>query len=191
MKKWFITSLVLALSSSIALADASDKEKPISVEATSFKANQVDQIATYSGNVVVRQGTLKMTGAKLIITENAKGYRQMELTGKKAQFRQRRAPSTKGIEEWFEAEAQRIVYEEASGIITLYQNAKVARTENGIVKDQTEGNRIVYDSHRSRTIIQGSTSGRASTVIAPRNKVNPDSETPATKLNSSTKISAP
>jgi lipopolysaccharide export system protein LptA len=136
MKKWFITSLVLALSSSIALADASDKEKPISVEATSFKANQVDQIATYSGNVVVRQGTLKMTGAKLIITENAKGYRQMELTGKKAQFRQRRDPSTKGIEEWFEAEAQRIVYEEASGIITLYQNAKVARTENGIVKDR-------------------------------------------------------
>ena len=63
MKKWFITSLVLALSSSIALADASDKEKPISVEATSFKANQVDQIATYSGNVVVRHGTLKMTGA--------------------------------------------------------------------------------------------------------------------------------
>ena len=191
MKKWFITSLALALSSTMALADATDREKPISVESSSFKADQVNQVATYVGNVVVRQGTLKMTGANLVITENAKGYRQMELTGKNAQFRQRRDPQVKGVEEWFQAEAERIVYEESNGIITLYQNAKVARTENGIVKDQTEGSRIVYDSHRSRTIIQGSSGGRASTVIAPRNKVNPNPTTPATKLNSATKISAP
>ncbi|MBR5458860.1 MAG: lipopolysaccharide transport periplasmic protein LptA, partial [Burkholderiaceae bacterium] len=92
MKKWFITSLALALSSTMALADATDREKPISVESSSFKADQVNQVATYVGNVVVRQGTLKMTGAKLVITENAKGYRQMELTGKNAQFRQRRDP---------------------------------------------------------------------------------------------------
>lgn len=191
MKKWIISSLVLALSSTMAFADATDREKPISVEASSFKADQVNQVATYIGNVIVRQGTLQMNGNKLVITENAKGYRQMELFGKNASFRQRRDPQTKGIEEWFEAQAQRIVYEESNGIITLYQNAKVARTENGIIKDQTEGNRIVYDSRRSRTIIQGSAGGRASTVIAPRNKTNTPTEAPATKLNSSTKISAP
>ena len=191
MKKWIVSSLALALCSTMALADATDREKPISVEASSFKADQVNQVATYTGNVVVRQGTLQMNGNKLVITENAKGYRPMELFGKNATFRQRRDPQAKGIEEWFEAEAQRIVYEESNGIITLYQNAKVARTENGVVKDQTEGSRIVYDSHRSRTIIQGSAGGRASMVIAPRNKANATHDTPATKLNSSTKISTP
>ena len=157
MKKWIVSSLALALCSTMALADATDREKPISVEASSFKADQVNQVATYTGNVVVRQGTLQMNGNKLVITENAKGYRQMELFGKNATFRQRRDPQAKGIEEWFEAEAQR----------------------------------IVYDSHRSRTIIQGSAGGRASTVIAPRNKANATPDTPATKLNSSTKISTP
>lgn len=191
MNKWLITSLALALSSTMAFADTSDREKPISIEASAFKADQVNQVAIYTGNVFVRQGTLQMTGTKLVISENAKGYRQMEVFGKNAKFRQRRDPKIKGIDEWFEAEAQRLVYEESNGIITLYKNAKVARTENGIVKDQTEGERIVYDTHRSRTIIQGSSSGRASTVIAPRSKGNSSSEMPVTKLNSSTKISAP
>lgn len=191
MKKWLITSITLALGVTCALADTADRDKPISITSTSFKASQVDQVAIYSGNVDVHQGTLHMSGNRLEITENAKGYRKLILTGKKATFRQRRDPRIKGVEEWLEAEAQRIIYEESNGIITLLQNAKIARTENGVTKDQTEGNRIVYDTYRSRTIIQGTTSGRATTVIAPRSKEMQSSEAPTTKLNSSNKINAP
>ncbi len=191
MNKCLIASVCIALACGAAMADSTDRQKPISIEASSFKANQVEQIAIYTGKVSVRQGTLYMTGDRLEITESAKGYRQMVLTGNNATFRQRRDPRIKGLEEWMEAEARQIVYEESSGIITLKKNARVARTENGIVKDQTEGSRIVYDTVRSRTIIQGTTSGRAKTVIAPRAKTSPSADAPATKLNSSTKISTP
>ena len=75
----------------------------------------------------------------------------------------------KGLEEWVSGRAQEIVYEERTGIVTLTGNAVVERSENGVVKDRARGNKIVYDTIRSRTIIQGNSGGRASTVIAPRN----------------------
>ena len=75
----------------------------------------------------------------------------------------------RGVEEWVSGRAQEIVYEERTGIVTLTGKAVVERSENGVVKDRARGNKIVYDTIRSRTIIQGNSGGRASTVIAPRN----------------------
>ena len=90
------------------------------------------------------------------------------LTGQLATFRQRRDQKVKGVEEWISGKAEQIVYEEQTGIVTLTGQALVERSENGIVKDRARGSKIVYDTIRSRTIIQGSNGGRASTVIAPR-----------------------
>ena len=111
---------------------------------------------------------MRLTGQKLVLQETATGYKKGTLTGNLATFRQKRDPKVKGVEEWVSGRAQQIVYEEQTGIVTLTGQALVQRSENGVVKDSARGNKIIYDTIRSRTIIQGNSGGRASTVIAPR-----------------------
>ena len=170
MKRCLLAAFVLALALPLAQAETKDREQPIEIQADHFFGDEIKQIATYTGSVRVDQGTMRLTGQKLILQETSTGYRKATLTGNVATFRQRRDQKVKGVEEWIAGQAQEIVYEERTGIVTLTGKAVVERSENGIVKDRTRGNKIVYDTVRSRTIIQGSSSGRASTVIAPRNK---------------------
>lgn len=168
MKFLTVFALLLALAVPTVQAESRDREKPIEIQADHFFGDELKQVATYTGSVRVDQGTMRLTGQKLVLQETAQGYKKGTLTGELATFRQKRDPKTKGIEEWVSGKAEQIVYEERTGIITLTGKALVERSENGVVKDRARGNKIVYDTIRSRTIIQGSKGGRASTVIAPR-----------------------
>ena len=150
MKRIFFTALVLSLIVPLAQAETQDRQKPIEIQADHFFGDEIKQEAVYTGSVRVDQGTMRLTGQKLVLVESAAGYR-------------------KGTQEWVSGRAQEIVYEERTGIVTLTGKAVVERSENGVVKDRARGNKIVYDTIRSRTIIQGNSGGRASTVIAPRN----------------------
>ena len=168
MKRIALFTLLLALAVPAVRAESKDREKPIEVQANHFYGDELKQTATYTGSVRVDQGTMRLTGQKLVLQETASGYRKGTLTGQLATFRQRRDQKVKGVEEWISGKAEQIVYEEQTGIVTLTGQALVERSENGIVKDRARGSKIVYDTIRSRTIIQGSNGGRASTVIAPR-----------------------
>ena len=168
MKHSVLVVLLLALACPFAQAETQDRQKPIEIQADHFFGDEVKQVATYTGSVRVDQGTMRLTGQKLVLQETSTGYKKGTLTGNLATFRQRRDPKVKGIEEWVSGRAQEIVYEERTGIVTLTGQAFVQRTENGVVKDTARGNKIVYDTIRSRTIIQGNNGDRASTVIAPR-----------------------
>ena len=168
MKRIALFTLLLALAVPAVHAESKDREKPIEVQADHFYGDELKQTATYTGSVRVDQGTMRLTGQKLVLQETASGYRKGTLTGQLATFRQRRDQKVKGVEEWISGKAEQIVYEEQTGIVTLTGQALVERSENGIVKDRARGSKIVYDTIRSRTIIQGSNGGRASTVIAPR-----------------------
>ncbi|HIU37935.1 MAG TPA: lipopolysaccharide transport periplasmic protein LptA [Candidatus Aphodousia faecigallinarum] len=169
MKFITLAALCLTLLFPVAHAESQDREKPIEIQANHFFGDELKQTATYSGSVRLDQGTLRLTGQKLILQETPSGYRKGTLTGHLATFRQKRDPKIKGVEEWISGQAEQIVYEEQTGIVTLTGQAVVERSENGIIKDRAKGNKIVYDTIRSRTIIQGSSGGRATTVIAPRN----------------------
>ena len=168
MKRIALFTLLLALAVPAVHAESKDREKPIEVQANHFYGDELKQTATYTGSVQVDQGTMRLTGQKLVLQESASGYRKGTLPGQLATFRQRRDQKVKGVEEWISGKAEQIVYEEQTGIVTLTGQALVERSENGIVKDRARGSKIVYDTIRSRTIIQGSNGGRASTVIAPR-----------------------
>ena len=168
MKYNALLVLLLGFACTYAQAESQDRQKPIEIQANHFFGDQVKQVATYTGSVRVDQGTMRLTGQKLVLQETATGYKKGTLTGNLATFRQKRDPKVKGVEEWVSGRAQQIVYEEQTGIVTLTGQALVQRSENGVVKDSARGNKIVYDTIRSRTIIQGNSGGRASTVIAPR-----------------------
>ncbi|HIU84144.1 MAG TPA: lipopolysaccharide transport periplasmic protein LptA [Candidatus Aphodousia gallistercoris] len=190
MKKAFFCVLSLLLAAvQVAQAETRDREQPIQIQSDAFLGDQIKQTAVYTGNVRVDQGTMRLTGNRLDLQETAKGYRIGTLTGNNATFRQRRDAKVKGVEEWISGHAKKIVYEEQTGIVTLTGDALVERSENGIVKDRAQGSTIVYDTLRSRTIIQGSKDGRARTVIAPRNKKAAAPNSSESKLHTATELS--
>lgn len=191
MKKFTILALILTLASNFAYALSSDRNQPIRIQADHFLGDEIKQTATYTGNVRVDQGTMRLTGKRLELVETAKGYHVGTLTGNLATFRQKRDPRIRGVEEWISGHAQKIVYEEQTGVITLTGDALVERSENGIIKDRAEGSKIIYDTLRSRTIIQGNQDGRARTVIAPRNKQQTNSvqQQDSARLRSNTSVS--
>lgn len=162
--------IVAGLFCSQALALTGDRDKPIEVQADHFLGDEIKQTAVYTGNVQVDQGSMRLTGQKLTLVEKANGYRTGTLTGSQATFRQQRDPRATNIKEWVKGRANQIHYEERTGIVTLTGNAVVEREVNGVVQDSAKGSKIVYDTIRSRTIIQGSQGGRATTVIAPRSR---------------------
>ena len=192
MKKLTVIALTLALTSNLAYALSSDRNQPIRIQADHFLGDEIKQTATYTGSVRVDQGSMRLTGNRLELVETAKGYHVGTLTGNQATFRQKRDPKIRGVEEWISGHAQKIVYEEQTGVITLTGNALVERSENGIVKDRAEGSKIIYDTLRSRTTIQGNQDCRARTVIAPRNKqqANNKNGQNSAQLKSSTSVSS-
>ena len=189
----FIATAVLALSGACSWAESADRNKPIIIESNTFLGDELRQVAIYSGAVTIDQGTMHMTGNRLEMKESAKGYRTGTLTGNLATFRQKKDQKVKNIEEWINAKAQTIIYEERTGLVTLIGNAEVFRLENGVMKDRAKGSKITYDTVRSRTIIQGNKQGRASTVIAPRSQAqsSQSNANAPTRLNSATSITLP
>ena len=192
MKQKLFCLLFAGLTPVLTHALTDDKNQPIEITADHFSGDEVKQTAVYSGNVVVNQGSMHMTGARLELRISAKGYRQADVQGGPARFKQRRDPKTPGIDEWMHAHAKHIVYDEEHDTITLSGDARLSRTENGTEKDFTQGERIVYDMRNARSIVEGGVVDgkrqRVSTVIAPRTK-DSDTQRPSTQLQGAPKLS--
>ena len=189
MKKLFVSLFLAATVSSPALALDTDRDQPIEVTADRFNGDEVKQTAVYSGNVVVTQGSMRLTGGRLELSVTPKGYRHVVITGKPAHFKQQRDQKKAHIEEWVHADANHIVYDEESDTVTLTGNASLNRTENGISKDMTSGECIVYDMRNARSNVQGAKGQRVTTIIAPRKSTEKNEPRAGTSLSSSTKLS--
>ena len=192
MKTKLITALLLITAAATAGALQSDNSKPIEIAADHFSGDQVSQTAVYTGRVEVHQGTLEMHGDRLDLQITPKGYRVGVLTGKLATFKQQRDNPNPKISEWMHAEADKLIYNEEKDTITLINNARLTRTENGVLKDEAPGQTIVYDIRNARSAAEGGTAGgerrRVTTVIAPRKQDNSSGSSDTTKLRSSTTL---
>lgn len=190
--------VIAALAAAIVMpcwALSTDRNQSIEVSADRFDGDEVKQTAVYTGAVVVNQGSMQITGERLELRVTPKGYRQATVTGKPSKFRQQQDPKAKNpVDEWVNAQATRIVYDEETDTITLEGGARLARTENGRERDTMQGERIVYDMRNARSTVEGaktSTGGRqrVTTVIAPRNETAP--ARPSATLSPADKLTAP
>ncbi len=188
-------SLVMCSS---AYALSTDSSQPIEIHADRFNGDEVKQTAVYTGNVVVDQGTIHFTGNKLTLIVTPKGYRHITLDGTLATFKQKRDNKDPNIDEWIHAKATQIIYDEETDKVTLAGSAELKRTENGVQKDMTSGEKITYDMRYALSEVSGGAANgsrqRVTTIIAPRKKNNTATEAPATPQNSmqtTTKISEP
>lgn len=155
-------------------AETADRDKPIEINADNFQGDEVAQTAIYTGRVEVHQGTLEILGDKLTISISPEGYRTITVTGNPVRMKERRDAKTPGVEEWVHASSLTAVYDEQTDVVTLTELAKLARSENGLVKDSSVGEKIVYNLRTARSRVEGAVvdgkRNRVSTVLAPRKK---------------------
>ena len=157
--KRLVTALVLLLASN-AWALQSDQSQPIEIQADNGMLDQGKQVTVFTGNVIVKQGSIDIKAARIEVQRTNDGSQLMTATGSPVAFKQQ-LDEGKG---WVNGHAQKVTYQSASGLITLIGNAKVQRGG-----DVVQGNNITYNTKTEIYTAAGnkaaSGSGRRVTVV--------------------------
>ena len=178
MKHFFLLLLTLiAMVAGNVHAEKADSDKPTNVEADQMAYDDVKQINTFTGNVILTRGTLVMRAHKLVVTQDPAGYQFATLYGPAdgvATFRQKRDA---GPNQWIEGQAERIEYDGKTEIVKLFSKAKMRRLEGNKPTDEVEGEFISYDSRAEFFTVNNTASGankpgggRIKATIQPRSE---------------------
>ena len=119
-----------------AFAEKADRSKPIHLEADRVIVDDAKQLATFTGNVVLTQGTMVLRGDRMEVRRDKNGFRQGTMWGNLAYFRQKRDNSEELTEGW----AERIEYDTRTEKIQMFNRAMLKRAQ-----DQVEGSYISYE----------------------------------------------
>jgi lipopolysaccharide export system protein LptA len=176
MKRFIFYSLCMLMAASQAAhAEKADSEKPSVVESNQMTYDDVHQVNTFIGTVVMTRGTLVMKAEKVVVTTDPDGYQFATLYaggGKLATFRQKRDG---GPDLWIEGEADRIEYDGKTEIAKLFSHAKMQRLTGTKVTDEVRGEFISYDSRAEYYSVNNTPTGdskvgagRITAVIQPR-----------------------
>jgi len=169
-----ILSLSLLGFSGSVLAESADRDKPIDLEADTVKVDDSKQISTYSGNVILTQGTLVIHADKLVVREDSEGFQHSTSLGNPTTFKQK----MEGKNEYIQGSAQRIEYDGRMDKVQLYTKAWVKRGE-----DIVHGDYIMYDANAEyaevigggpQAATPGTPSGRVRAIIQPKGKKAPE-----------------
>ncbi len=157
---------------------SSDPDQPIEIEADFAELDDQEGRTTYTGNVIVTQGSIRMTGDKM--RANFSPERELidvYVEGRPAFFKQ----TPDGGKDDIEGEALEIEYHAQKNLLYLIRQARLTQGERLF-----KGYRINYDTEKS--IITGRATPRDSggetaakeppsrvkVIIPPRNKTAPD-----------------
>ncbi len=175
--KRFCMSLLCSLNllaTDVALAERADSEKQTDIAADQMTHDDVKQINTFTGNVVLTRGTLLMKAGRVVVTQDRAGYQSATLFAAPnalTTFRQKRdgAPNL-----WVEGQAERIEYDGRSEVVKLYTRAKLTRLDGTKPTDEIEGDFISYDTRAEFISVNNNSpgaapgTGRIKAVIQPR-----------------------
>ena len=161
-----------------ARAEKADANKPTNVEANQLSYDDVKQINTFTGNVILTRGTLTMKAEKMVVTQSPEGYQFATLhaaPGGLATFRQKRDG---GPNLWIEGQAaDRIEYDGKTEVARLFSKAKVRLLDGNKITDEVEGEFISYDSRAEFYSVNNTATGdskpgagRIRATIQPRNE---------------------
>ena len=137
-KKNKLLFLIFIFMSSLGMAEKSDRDKPIEIEADTMTVDDTKSISTYTGDVILTQGTLIIHADTLIAREDKQGCTHSTSLGKPATFKQK----MEGEDEYIDGEGLRIEYDGHMDKVHLYEKAYVKR---GV--DEVWGDYIMYDAN--------------------------------------------
>jgi lipopolysaccharide export system protein LptA len=164
--------LGMALAGSV-LAERADRDRPVHLEADRATVQDANKLATFTGNVVLTQGTLVIRADKMTVKEDANGFQQATAFGNLASFRQKRDGKDEYVEGW----SERMEYDGKADKVQLFKKARLRRGQ-----DEVHGEYISYDAVNEFFQVNGSgetgtqthSEGRVRAVIQPKKK--PDTE---------------
>ena len=174
---WIILLLGMVAASG-AQAEKADASKPTNIEANQMAYDDVRQINTFTGDVVLVRGTLVLKGERMVVTQDPAGYQYATLYAKrggKATFRQKRDG---GPNLWIDGEAaDRIEYDTKTEVAKFYLNVRVRLLDGAKPTDEVEGDFISYDSKQEFYSVNNAPGGaskagggRIRAIIQPRNE---------------------
>ena len=185
MKRLILSAALLLSAMGAAHAEKADSNKETQITFDNLDADDVKQVKTFTGNVVLTRGTLLMKSPKAVVTEDPEGYQLVVLTagaGVQATFRQKLDGAG---DQWVEGRADRIEYDSKTELVKLFSKAQIKKLEGSKTASQVDGEFISYDSRREFFAVKNTASGeskpgagRSTMVIQPSNKQAPASATP-------------
>jgi len=157
--KLLLASLLL-LCAPACLAERADRDKPVLLGADQVLMDDARHISTFTGNVQFSQGTMLLRGDRIVVVQDADGFKHGTAFGRTASFRQKR----EGMNEYVDGYGERIEYDTRAETVDFYGQARVVRD-----RDDVRGEHITYNQ---KTEIFQVHSGTASDAGAPHNRVH-------------------
>jgi lipopolysaccharide export system protein LptA len=179
MKSSFSVFLVVAalaiMSVQPAAAEKADRDKPMNAESDALRYDDAQQSSVFTGNVVITKGTTLLRGARVDVSLDPEGYQQVlavAAPGKLAYYRTKRD----GVDEFIEAEAEKIEYNSRADTVRFTTRAVVRRFAGATLLDETTGSVINYDNSTDVFTVDGGTknrtagnpTGRVRAMLSPR-----------------------
>lgn len=145
---WFTISLLLMIPS-VTLALQSDKDQPTYIEADSADMDDGKGVSIYQGNVVITQGSIRLTADKVVVTQKKDKADHLVATGRPVHFQQK-MDDDQGL---VKGRAKKVEYEADSEIIYLIDDAVLNQN-----KDIFTSDRITYD--RAKAVVKAGASAK-------------------------------
>ncbi len=162
-------------------AERADRDKPVNLEADQVTVDDAKQTATFTGKVVLTQGTLMIRGDRMVVQQDADGFKFGVAYGNLASFRQKR----EGYEEYIEGYAERIEYDSKAEKMQMFNRAYLKKANDDVrgsfisYEVATEFFKVVGGGKQAAT--PSNPEGRVRAVIQPKSK-SPAVSAPALPL---------
>lgn len=161
-------------------AEKADRNKPVNLEADRVTVDEINKVHIFDGNVTLSQGTLVIRSDKLVVKQDAEGFKSGVATanpGNLAHFRVKRD----GKDEYVEGEGERIEHDAKTEITKFFNRAYV---KSGL--DEVRGQYIVFDGPNENYSVTSGPAGtvvpgrdnRVRAVIQPKNKPEAEAASP-------------
>jgi lipopolysaccharide export system protein LptA len=165
----FGLAAALALAAPAAAALPEDRSQPIHLEASRGQLDQKTGVSVYEGNVVITQGSMRLTADTVTIHVKDNNFQRMEAVGAPANLRYKPAadkPEMQGT-------SKRVEYDVAGAKVIMSGGARLVQGQ-----DVFTGDRVEYDLKGDVVRARGAgDNGRIQFTIQPRTQEPP----PATK----------
>ncbi|CAK9883688.1 MAG: Lipopolysaccharide export system protein LptA [Candidatus Erwinia impunctatus] len=153
-------TLSLLLATSLpAQALTGDTDKPVFVDSENQALDMQNNVTTFSGNVVINQGSIKITADKVVVTRPGGDSKKtvIDAWGNPATFYQLQdnGKPVKG-------HAQKMHYELAKDFVELTDNAYLEQLDSNV-----KGDRITYLVKEQKMQAYSNASKRVTTVLVP------------------------
>jgi len=149
---------LLVLAAPVAALD-SDRRQPVYIDADRVEFDEAKGLNTYTGKVVVEQGTMRISADKLVIHMTNRKPTRYVATGDPARYKQQPKPDEGDVV----ATGKELDYAVANKTLTIRGNAHVTREG-----DQFQGDQLVYDTVKDLVTGTGGNGGRIRMIIQPQ-----------------------